>query len=442
MAYQYWQHRGEPARTRLRRAARRLPRRHARLGLGRRDRAVPRRCFRPLLFDALARRARRPSRHIARAARAPHSAARSRRWSSSRSCRARPGCSCTPTGYLRGRARAVRRARRAADLRRGRDRLRAHRDDVRGRAGGRRAGPHVRRQGAHRRLPAARGDAHDRARSTRRSSARTRSSRRSSTATPTPATRSPARPRWRRSSCSSPSARSSALQPKIALLGALLAEHVAAAATSARSAGAGSMIGIELGGLRGRGPDRPSGHACRAPARARSSGRSATWWCSCRRWRSPRPSSAARGDHRRRDRGGDRGAARRLSTGVHSFEPAGSHICRVRPGRSEEVPDAPVPWGSRSRRARCARRPGGAGGGAPRRPSRRPGVRPRGPPRRPRTASGEHAGVVRQRAAARRHDARARHRRHQGRRRSSSPTSGGSRRSSARTPGPTTSSAS
>ena len=71
-----------------------------------------------------------------------------------------------PPGYLRARARALRPPRRAADLRRGRDRLRAHRDDVRLRAGGRRARPPLPRQGAHRRLPAAGRDARHRARST------------------------------------------------------------------------------------------------------------------------------------------------------------------------------------------------------------------------------------------------------------------------------------
>ena len=60
-------------------------------------------------------------------------------------------------------ARAVRPPRRAADLRRGRDRLRAHGDDVRLRAGAGRARLPLPRQGADRRLPAARRDADDRA---------------------------------------------------------------------------------------------------------------------------------------------------------------------------------------------------------------------------------------------------------------------------------------
>ena len=60
----------------------------------------------------------------------------SRRSSSSRSCRARPGSSRTRTATSR-RPRAVRRARSPADLRRGGDRLRGHRNDVRVRAGGR-----------------------------------------------------------------------------------------------------------------------------------------------------------------------------------------------------------------------------------------------------------------------------------------------------------------
>ena len=58
--------------------------------------------------------------------------------------------------YLRARARAVRRARRAADRRRDRDRLRAHGRAVRVRARGRGAGHALRRQGAHRRLHEAR----------------------------------------------------------------------------------------------------------------------------------------------------------------------------------------------------------------------------------------------------------------------------------------------
>ena len=69
-----------------------------------------------------------------------------------------------PPARLPARAsRALRPLRGAADLRRGGDRLRPHRDDVRLRAGGGRARPALPRQGADRRLPAARGDAGDRA---------------------------------------------------------------------------------------------------------------------------------------------------------------------------------------------------------------------------------------------------------------------------------------
>ena len=132
-----------------------------------------------------------------------------------------------PDGYLRAGARAVRRARRAADLRRGRDRLRAHRHDVRLRARGRLARPAVRRQGPDRRLPAARGDADHRARSTRASSAASRSSGPSSTATPTPATRSPARPAIATLETFERERTLERLQPKIELLTRLLEQRVA-----------------------------------------------------------------------------------------------------------------------------------------------------------------------------------------------------------------------
>ena len=68
-----------------------------------------------------------------------------------------------PAGLPAGRARALRRARRSADLRRGRHRLRSDGADVRLRARGRPARPAVRRQGPDRRLHAAGGDARDRA---------------------------------------------------------------------------------------------------------------------------------------------------------------------------------------------------------------------------------------------------------------------------------------
>ena len=105
------------------------------------------------------------------------------------------GIRVQPPGYLRAVRELCDRARRPADLRRGRDRLRPHRDDVRLRAGARGARLPLPRQGADRRLPAARGDARDRARLRGLPRRRTRTTAPSSTATPTPATRSPARRR-------------------------------------------------------------------------------------------------------------------------------------------------------------------------------------------------------------------------------------------------------
>ena len=67
-------------------------------------------------------------------------------------------------GLSARRQRALRRARRVPDLRRGRDRLRPHRHDVRLRPGGRGSRSPLPGKGIDRRLPAARGDAHDRAR--------------------------------------------------------------------------------------------------------------------------------------------------------------------------------------------------------------------------------------------------------------------------------------
>ena len=100
MAFQYWQHRGgqHVRQTSFVCLERRLPRRHDRLGLGRRHRPLP------LDLRAAALRgppgeARRRRRHGPPARRCTRR--RSPRWSSSRSCRARPGCSPTRPGYLR-----------------------------------------------------------------------------------------------------------------------------------------------------------------------------------------------------------------------------------------------------------------------------------------------------------------------------------------------------
>ena len=107
-----------------------------------------------------------------------------------------------PARVPAGGARALRPPRRAADLRRGRHRVRPHRDDVRLRAGARRAGLPLPRQGADRRLHAARRDARHRA-GLRGLPRRPEEAAPSSTATPSRATRSPARPRSPTSTCSS-----------------------------------------------------------------------------------------------------------------------------------------------------------------------------------------------------------------------------------------------
>ena len=149
-----------------------------------------------------------------------------------------------PTGLPAPRARAVRRARRAADLRRGRDRARTHGQDVRLRARGRDAGPAVRRQGTDRRLPAARRDAHDRAHLRGLPRAVTRTSGPSSTATPTPATRSPARPGIATLETFERERTIESLQPKIELLTpAARAAGRAARRASPRSVSAGSWSG-------------------------------------------------------------------------------------------------------------------------------------------------------------------------------------------------------
>ena len=145
MAFQYWQHRGgqhvgEDAFICLERG---LPRRHDRLGLGRRHAASSTRpsgrcCSRRIApkpgdVDDLARLLRDAhEEEIAAVVLEPL-------------VQGAAGMLTHPPGYLRARARALRPARRAADLRRGRDRVRSHRHDVRLRAGGRLARPALRR---------------------------------------------------------------------------------------------------------------------------------------------------------------------------------------------------------------------------------------------------------------------------------------------------------
>ena len=92
--------------------------------------------YRPLLFDAWQRRARRRRRACARCS---SRARRPLRGGHRRAARAGRGRHPrAPRGLPARGARAVRRVRRLPDLRRGRDRLRAHGHDVRLRAGGRR----------------------------------------------------------------------------------------------------------------------------------------------------------------------------------------------------------------------------------------------------------------------------------------------------------------
>ena len=159
MAYQWWVAARRAGTDRVHLPGERLPRRHAGRRLGRRDRDVPfalpaaavrhlagprGRCRPP---GAAADRARRPGRRGDPRAADPGSR------------RDADDAERIP----RADARALRRARRAADLRRGRDRLRPHRRDVRLRARSRLAGPDVPRQGPDRRVPAAGGDVDDRA---------------------------------------------------------------------------------------------------------------------------------------------------------------------------------------------------------------------------------------------------------------------------------------
>ena len=161
MAFQYQQQRGgqhAPPHL-LRPPARLLPRRHDRLGLGRRHRPLPLHLPAAALPDPR-RRARRRRRPRARA-RLPR---RGDRRGDRRAAGPGRRRDAHPPARLPARgARALRPLRRAADLRRGGDRLRPHRHDVRLRARGRRARPALPRQGPDRRLPAAGGDPGDRA---------------------------------------------------------------------------------------------------------------------------------------------------------------------------------------------------------------------------------------------------------------------------------------
>ena len=245
MAFQYWQ---QAAERRPRARASCAWRTRTTVTRSARCRSAGSTCstrmYRPLLFDShpRARRAtqRRSSSVLARARRRDRGGRR-------RAAGAGRGRHAAPAARLPARgARAVRPPRRVPDLRRGRDRLRAHRDDVRLRAGGRGAGLPVPGQGPHRRLPAARGDARDRARARRVPRRVTTSSAPSSTATPTPATRSPARRRSPRSTCSSRSGRSSGCSRRSTLLRQLLRDLVEPLHTWRRSGAAGFMCGIEL----------------------------------------------------------------------------------------------------------------------------------------------------------------------------------------------------
>ena len=277
MAYQYHHQRGERWRSGFVCLREQLPRRHARLGLGRRHRAVP------LALPAAAVR-HPPGR--ARRRRPPSSALLAEHGERIAAVIVEPlvqgaaGMLVHPAGYLRAVRELCDALRRLPHLRRGRDRLRAHRDDVRLRAGGRDARLPVRRQGPHRRLPAARRDAHHRARLRGLPRRARASSAPSSTATPTPATRSPARPRSRRSTSSRRSARSSACSRRSRCSRQLLERaRRAAARACARSAARGFMTGIELTGLPGRGRAWATASRSRRASAARSSARSATSSC-------------------------------------------------------------------------------------------------------------------------------------------------------------------
>ena len=162
MAFQYWRQReGERCRrTSFVCLDERLPRRHARLRRGRRDRPLPRastgRCCSRPTGSTRATSGGWSGCSTCTPARSPASS--SSRWS-----RERPGSASQPPGFLRRVRELTAAARRAADRRRGRDRVRPHGDDVRLRAGAGGAGLPLPRQGPDRRLPAAGGDADDRA---------------------------------------------------------------------------------------------------------------------------------------------------------------------------------------------------------------------------------------------------------------------------------------
>ena len=187
-----------------------LPRGHDRLGLRRGDGPLPLRLRpAPVRGSPCASRRHRRAGAPARDARGGDRRRRDRAAGAGRRRDDHP-----PARLPARDPRALRQARGAADLRRGRDGLRPHRDDVRVRAGGRLPRPALRREGPDRRLHAARRHARDRARSTRHSWAPTRSSRPSSTATPTRATRWPAPRRSPRSRSSSGSGRWSGSSPR------------------------------------------------------------------------------------------------------------------------------------------------------------------------------------------------------------------------------------
>ena len=140
MAFQYWQHSAATRAHQFVCLRRRLPRRHARVGLGRRHRPLPRAVPAAAVRAPMARagRRRRPARGCSTSTASEIAAVIVEPLVQGAAGHARP-----PDGLPARGARAVRRARRAADLRRGGDRLRPHRHDVRLRAGGRGAGPHV-----------------------------------------------------------------------------------------------------------------------------------------------------------------------------------------------------------------------------------------------------------------------------------------------------------